>query len=97
MTEIEHASRARSTSDEEKKTMDLPQRDTDEESPSRIEEGEKGGLFLSEEEVVAHVKAYPDDATPIYLSWGTNDPTNPRNWPVRLQFHHSLLCAGDLI
>jgi hypothetical protein len=84
MTEIEHASRARSTSDEEKKTMDLPQRDTDEESPSRIEEGEKGGPFLSEEEVVAHVKAYPDDATPIYLSWGTNDPTNPRNWPVRL-------------
>ena len=45
MTEIEHASRTRSTFDEEKKTMDLPQRDTDEESPSRIEEGEKGGLF----------------------------------------------------
>jgi hypothetical protein len=85
MAEIEHASRPRSTFDEEKKTIDLPQQhDTDEESPSRIEEGEKGGLFLSEGEVMAHVKAYPDDATPIYLTWGINDPTNPRNWPVRL-------------
>jgi hypothetical protein len=84
MAEIEHAARSRSLFDEEKKTMDFPQRTADEESPNRIEEGEKGGLFLSEEEVVSHVKAYPDDATPIYLTWGVNDPTNPRNWPVRL-------------
>jgi hypothetical protein len=87
MAEIEHTARSRSTLDVEKKKMDFPQRTTDGESPNRIEEGEKGGLFLSEEEVVAHVKAYPDDATPIYLSWGINDPTNPRNWPVRLQSH----------
>jgi hypothetical protein len=66
MAEIEHTARSRSTFDEEKKSMDSPQRSTDEESPNRIEEGEKGGLFLTEEEVVAHVKAYPDDATPIY-------------------------------
>jgi len=84
MAEIEHASRPRSTFNEEKKPMDLPQHKTDEESPSRIEEGEKGGLFLSEEGAIEQVKAYPDDATPIYLTWGNNDPTNPRNWPVRL-------------
>jgi hypothetical protein len=85
MAEIEQASRPRSTVNKEKTTMDLPKHSTDDESPSRIEEGEKGGLFLSEEEVMARVKAYPDDATPIYLTWGVNDPTNPRNWPVRLQ------------
>jgi len=93
MAEIEHASRPRSTP-EEKRSMDLPQHGTDEESPSRIEEGEKGGLFLSEEAAVAQVKACPDDATPIYLTWRTNDPTNPRNWPVRLRINPVTL--GDL-
>ena len=76
MAEIEHASRPRSTFDEEKKAMDFPQHTTDEESPSRIEEGEKGGLLLSEE-----------DSTPIFLTWGVNDSTNPRNWPVRFRFN----------
>jgi hypothetical protein len=52
------------------------------ESPTRIEEGGKSGLLLNEEEATATVKAYPDDATPIYVTWGLNDPTNPRNWPV---------------
>jgi hypothetical protein len=101
MAEIEHASRPRSTFDEKKKAMDFPQHTTDEESPSRIEEGEKGGLLLSEEEAIARVKANPDDSTPIFLTWGVNDSTNPRNWPVRFRFNtfHNYCCSrrSDLI
>lgn len=93
MAEIEHTPHPRNTFDEEKKPMDIPQRGADEESPSRIEEGEKGGLFLSEHEVLTHVKAYPDDATPIYLTWGPNDPNNPRNWPVRVESDSRRECS----
>lgn len=66
------------------------------ESPSRIEEGGKNGLLLDEEDATARVKANPDDATPIYLTWKLNDPTNPRNWPVRCT-ECTKCCNQDLI
>lgn len=86
MAEIEHASRP-ATSFSEKKdgtSFDSPHNGSPDESPTRIEEGEKGareGLLLSEEEIIARVKANPDDSTPLYLTWAPDDKTNPRNWP----------------
>lgn len=80
MADIEHVPPPRSVAGEKKHEPDA----ASDESPTRIEEGGKGGLMMNEEEATARVKAYPDDATPIYVTWGHNDPTNPRNWPVRI-------------
>ncbi|KAM0709309.1 hypothetical protein Q7P35_003347 [Cladosporium inversicolor] len=81
MADIQHEARPRSTF-EEKKSESASGFPNGDESPSRIEEGGKCGLLMDEEDATARVKAYPDDATPIYLHWRQNDPTNPRNWPV---------------
>ena len=82
MSEIQREPRPRSTF-EEKKSESASEFPDGDESPTRIEEGGKNGLLMDEEDATARVKAYPDDATPIYLTWKLNDPTNPRNWPVR--------------
>jgi hypothetical protein len=84
MAEIEREPRPRSVFEEKKSesATGFPDGGSDE-SPTRIEEGGKSGLVMNEEDAIARVKAYPDDATPIYLTWKLNDPTNPRNWPVR--------------
>lgn len=85
MAEIEHAARPNTSFSEKKDdTLDSPHYGSGDESPTRIEEGEKDGkmgLLLTEEEIVARVKANPDDSTPMYLTWAPNDKTNPRNWP----------------
>jgi len=83
MTDIERALRPRSVFDEKKSetAKGYPNGGSDE-SPTRIEEGGKGGLLMNEEDAIARLKAYPDDSTPIYLTWELNDHTNPRNWPV---------------
>lgn len=84
MADIQREPRPRSTFEEKKSesATGFPDGGSDE-SPTRIEEGGKSGLMLNEDDATARVKAYPDDATPIYLTWKLNDPTNPRNWPVR--------------
>jgi hypothetical protein len=83
MGDVERAPRPRSTFEEKKHESATGYPDgASDESPTRIEEGGKGGLLLNEQEATARVKAYPDDATPIYVTWGPSDPTNPRNWPV---------------
>jgi hypothetical protein len=84
MADIERAPRPRSVFEEKKfeSATGYPDNASDE-SPTRIEEGGKNGLLMNEEDATARVKAYPDDATPIFLTWETDDPTNPRNWPVR--------------
>ena len=82
MADIQHEPRPRSTFEEKKSESATGFPDGDE-SPSRIEEGGKSGLLMDEEDATARVKAYPDNATPIYLTWKLNDPMNPRNWPVR--------------
>jgi hypothetical protein len=84
MGDVERAPRPRSMFEEKKHESATGYPDgASDESPTRIEEGGKGGLLLNEQEATAQVKAYPDDATPIYVTWGPNDPSNPRNWPVR--------------
>ena len=88
MADIQREPRPRSTFEEKKSESATGFPDGDE-SPSRIEEGGKSGLLLDEEDATARVKAYPDDATPIYLTWKHNDPTNPRNWPVGAQSSYS--------
>lgn len=82
MADIQRQPRPQSTFEEKKSESATGFPDGDE-SPSRIEEDGKNGLLLDEEDATARVKAYPDDATPIYLTWKLEDPTNPRNWPVR--------------
>lgn len=52
------------------------------ESPVRLEEGKKEALWLDEDETIARVKAYPDETTPIYVTWKQDDPANPRKWPA---------------
>lgn len=83
MEDIQQASGRVGSMDEKKdeSAVKIPHGTAGDESPTRIEEGEKGGLLLDEEQAIARVKAYPDDATPIYLTWSHNDSTNPRNWP----------------
>lgn len=82
MADIEREPHPQSVSEEKKSESATGFPDGDE-SPTRIEEGGKSGLLMDEEDAAARVRAYPDDATPIYLTWKLNDPTNPRNWPVR--------------
>lgn len=83
MEDIQQVSGRVGSMDEKKdeSAIKIPHGNAGDESPTRIEEGEKGGLLLDEEQAIARVKAYPDDATPIYLTWAHNDSTNPRNWP----------------
>ena len=83
MADIQREPRPRSTFEEKKSesATGFPDGGSDE-IPTRIEEGGKSGLMLNEDDATARVKAYPDDATPIYLTWKLDDPTNPRNWPV---------------
>jgi len=50
-------------------------------SPVRLEEGKKEALWLDEDETIARVKAYPNETTPIYITWKRDDPTYPRRWP----------------
>lgn len=89
MSEIERAARPRSTFDEKKHESAFGDSDNASgESPSRIEEGGKDHVLLSEEDAAARVRAHPDDATPIYVDWCLNDPTNPRNWPASLSISH---------
>lgn len=87
MTDIQHNPRPRTSYSEKKDntSADFPHDGSGDESPTRIEEGDKGatgGLLLSEEEIIARVKANPDDSTPLYLTWAPHDKTNPRNWPA---------------
>jgi hypothetical protein len=51
------------------------------ESPVRLEEGNKSGLIMSEDEATAYTKAHPKESVPIYINFGPGDLTNPRNWP----------------
>lgn len=95
MADIQHEARPRSTF-EEKKSESASGFPNGDESPSRIEEGDKSGLLMDEEDATARVKAYPDDATPIYLTWRQNDPTNPRNWPVRCTTCYQFKIRSDL-
>ena len=81
MADIEREPRPQSVSEEKKSESATGFPDGDE-SPTRIEEGRKSGLLMDEEDATARVKAYPDNATPMYLTWKLNDPMNPRNWPV---------------
>ena len=84
MADIQREPRPRSVFEEKnsESATGFPNGGSDE-SPTRIEEGGKSGLVMNEDDATERVKAYPDDATPIYLTWKLNDPTNPRNWPVR--------------
>lgn len=83
MASIEQAPPVDPHHDEKKGQLgaDLPYQESGGESPTCLEEGEKGGLLLNEEEIIARVKAFPDDSTPLYLTWAQHDATNPRNWP----------------
>lgn len=49
-------------------------------SPTRLENGKMEGVFLSEDEALARARANPDSKEPIYITWGTDDPSNPRNF-----------------
>jgi hypothetical protein len=85
MADVERAPRPRSTFEEKKHESAPGYLDgASDESPTRIEEGGNGGVLMNEQEAIARVKRFPDDATPIYLTWSLNDPTNPRNWPVSI-------------
>lgn len=85
MTDIERAARPQSTFEEKKQDPAfIDADDASGESPTRVEEGEKHHVLLGEEEAIARVRANPDDATPIYVTWHHNDPSNPRNWPASL-------------
>jgi hypothetical protein len=94
MADIEREPRPRSVF-EEKKSESATGFPSDE-SPTRIEEGGKNGLVMNEEDATARVKAHPDDATPIYVTWKLNDPTNPRNWPVRRLTAPSIETLSDI-
>lgn len=94
MSEIERAARPRSTLDEKKHESGFGDPDNaSSESPSRIEEGGKDHVLLSEEDAAARVRAHPDDATPIYVDWRLNDPTNPRNWPASSSIPRPYACC----
>lgn len=82
MADIQQAISRVGSMDEKKdeSALKIPHGTAGDESPTRIEEGGKEGLLLDEEQAFARVKANPDDATPIYLTWAHDDPTNPRNW-----------------
>lgn len=52
------------------------------ESPTRLENGKADtALLLNEQEILARVRAHPDDATPIFLTFSKHDSDNPRQWP----------------
>lgn len=95
MADIEREPRPQSVF-EEKKSESATGFPDDDESPTRIEEGRKSGLLMDEDDAAARVKAYPDDAAPIYLTWKLNDPTNPRNWPVRCVNRYQLKSGSNL-
>jgi hypothetical protein len=42
---------------------------------------ENSTLLLSEEQALAKARSKPNDALPILITYGLNDPDNPRNWP----------------
>lgn len=49
------------------------------ESPSRqFSEVQQRTFF--ESEILDYVRARPDDATPVYLTFSPTDKDNPRNW-----------------
>lgn len=52
----------------------------DETSPTRIENGKIEGVFLSEEEALKKAREDPDSTCPIYVTFGRDDVSNPRNF-----------------
>jgi hypothetical protein len=53
------------------------------ESPTRLEDGKLDGVYLSEEEALAKARADPESTRPIYITFGENDPSNPRHFADR--------------
>ncbi|KAI7487631.1 MFS general substrate transporter [Hortaea werneckii] len=52
------------------------------ESPTRLENGKTDtALLLNEAETMERIRAMPDDATPIFVTFSKHDPDNPREWP----------------
>lgn len=49
-------------------------------SPTRIENGKVEGLFLSEEEALVKAREDLDSTRPIYVAFGKDDVSNPRNF-----------------
>lgn len=52
------------------------------ESPTRLENGKtETALLLNEAQTMERIRAMPDDATPIFVTFSQHDPDNPREWP----------------
>lgn len=66
----------------------------------------KGNLVLTEEKAFAHAHEHPEDTTPIYIVYSTDDRDNPRNWPTWRRYYIGLFaswlnvltcwCAGSI-
>lgn len=62
--------------------------------PSRIEHVDDK-IWCSEEEALARARSQPDDTVPIYIGFGENDPSNPRNWSMTKKWY--ITCFASML
>lgn len=62
------------------------------------ENDQVGRLYLSDAEALEHLQKHPHEPRPIHVTYGIDDPDNPRAWGhVRKYYVTCLVCTANVI